>query len=239
MMRTANAGGGAGGASTSYSKVPGSNTRQAASNIVNGTASHSGRAAGNVKPPTMNGRGGPNVRAANKNVSNANSSVGRRPGSRDADSDERMAESRPQRNGIPAAQRSGSAQRKAAAAAYNSSAGLGADAIGTRGKNGFANFKPQASGQGSKESVFEYTDSLMEQLGTPEMLVKDLKMAKRDIETLKNQLQVKEKSVAVYRADCTKLRKENIDLKKELAELKEKLRAKDAQLQAQQNQPLQ
>lgn len=39
----------------------------------------------------------------------------------------------------------------------------------------------------------------MEQLGTPEMLIQELKMAKRDIETLKKQLEVKEKSVANYR----------------------------------------
>ena len=36
------------------------------------------------------------------------------------------------------------------------------------------------------KDTFEYTDALMEQLGTPEMLIKELKMAKRDIETLKN-----------------------------------------------------
>ena len=54
----------------------------------------------------------------------------------------------------------------------------------------------------------------MEQLGTPDMLLKELKMAKRDIETLKNQLEVKEKSVANYRSEATKLRKENYDLKR-------------------------
>ena len=57
----------------------------------------------------------------------------------------------------------------------------------------------------------------MEQLGTPEMLLKELKMAKRDIETLKNQLDVKDKSVANYRAEATKLRKDNYDLKMQSA----------------------
>ena len=56
----------------------------------------------------------------------------------------------------------------------------------------------------------------MEQLGTPEMLIQELKMAKRDIETLKNQMLVKEKSVANYKAEATKIRKENLDLKKEI-----------------------
>jgi len=74
-----------------------------------------------------------------------------------------------------------------------------------------------------KQSVFQFTDNLMEQLGTPEMLIKELKMAKRDIETLKNQLEVKDKSVANYRNEATKLRKENADLKKEVVRLKESL----------------
>ena len=32
-----------------------------------------------------------------------------------------------------------------------------------------------------KSSVFEFTDKLMEKLGTPAMLLQELKMAKRDI----------------------------------------------------------
>ena len=37
-----------------------------------------------------------------------------------------------------------------------------------------------------EKDTFEYTDALMQQFGTPEILQKELKMAKRDIETLKN-----------------------------------------------------
>jgi len=36
------------------------------------------------------------------------------------------------------------------------------------------------------DSVFDFTENLMEQLGTPDMLLKELKMAKRELETLKN-----------------------------------------------------
>ena len=57
-----------------------------------------------------------------------------------------------------------------------------------------------------KSSVFEFTDKLMEKLGTPAMLLQELKMAKRDILTLKNQLEVKEKCVANYRNEAFKLR---------------------------------
>ena len=83
------------------------------------------------------------------------------------------------------------------------------------------------NGRGGKlgrapENPFEFPESLVEQFGTPEMLLKDLKMAKREIETLKNQLEVKEKSVANYRAETTKLRKENADLKREVNKLREK-----------------
>ena len=60
----------------------------------------------------------------------------------------------------------------------------------------------------------------MEQLGTPEMLIQELKMAKRDIETLKKQLEVKEKSVTNYRTEATKLRKDNVDLKRQVNTLK-------------------
>ena len=46
-----------------YSKVPGANTRQAAANIVGGTANR-GLGANSSKPPAMGGaRAGPNVRA--------------------------------------------------------------------------------------------------------------------------------------------------------------------------------
>lgn len=49
----------------------------------------------------------------------------------------------------------------------------------------------------------------MEQLGTPAMLIQEVKMAKRDIQTLKKQLEIKDKSVANYRTEAFKLRKEN------------------------------
>ena len=68
----------------------------------------------------------------------------------------------------------------------------------------------------------------MEQLGTPEMLIQELKAAKRDIETLRIQLQVKDKSVANYRAEATKMRKENFELKKEIILLKEQLSKSNA-----------
>ena len=68
----------------------------------------------------------------------------------------------------------------------------------------------------------------MEQLGSPEMLMKELRMAKRDIETLKNQLEVKEKSVANYRLEASKLKTENYDLKRQIIGFKERLAAKEA-----------
>ena len=59
----------------------------------------------------------------------------------------------------------------------------------------------------------------MEKLGTPAMLLQELKMAKRDILTLKNQLEIKEKSVANYRNEAFKLRKENQDLKRRMQDI--------------------
>ena len=103
-------------------------------------------------------------------------------------------------------QRSGSARRRAGEAAIGHNRQAAA-----------------ASGNVKQRDTFEYTDQLMEQLGTPEMLIQELKAAKRDIETLRIQLQVKDKSVANYRAEATKMRKENFELKKEIIQLKEQI----------------
>ena len=51
-----------------------------------------------------------------------------------------------------------------------------------------------------------YNDALGKQ---PELLMKELNIARKEIETLKNQLIVKDRSVANYRLESTKLRKEN------------------------------
>jgi len=72
--------------------------------------------------------------------------------------------------------RSGSDRRKQASNIYNAGSLAAAE---------------HRSGRGGKigaraDNPFDFTDSLVEQFGTPEMLLKDLKMAKRDIETLKN-----------------------------------------------------
>ncbi len=83
--------------------------------------------------------------------------------------------------------------------------------------------KFHSSQRPNQGNTFEFTDQLMEQLGTPEMLIKELKAAKLDIATLKNQLEVKEKSVANYRQESNKLKKENTDLKREITELKARL----------------
>lgn len=72
--------------------------------------------------------------------------------------------------------RSDSARRNQAAGVYN--AGSLAAAEHRNGREGKLGRAP--------ENPFDFTDSLVEQFGTPEMLLKDLKMAKRDIETLKN-----------------------------------------------------
>ena len=45
----------------------------------------------------------------------------------------------------------------------------------------------------------------------PEILMKELHIARKEIETLKNQLIVKERSVANYRLEAQKLRRENIE----------------------------
>ena len=84
-----------------------------------------------------------------------------------ADEDQQMSENR-QKLG---SQRSGSASRRAGAAAIGHNRQAAA-----------------ASGNAKQKDTFEYTDQLMEQLGTPEMLIQELKAAKRDIETLKTQL---------------------------------------------------
>jgi len=106
-----------------------------------------------------------------------------------------------------------------AAAAYNVGNIAAAEQRNGRAKIG--------SSRPDGKDTFEYTDALMEQFGTPEILIKELKMAKRDMETLKNQLEVKEKSVANYRNETAKLRKENIELKREILSLKERLSNKD------------
>lgn len=95
------------------------------------------------------------------------------------------------------------------------SVGLDGNSMGPKSKR-----QSSQRGAGDKDS---YANSLIEQLGSPEMLLKELKSVKRDNETLKNQLEVKEKSVANYRSECTKMRKENYDLKRQIIVLKEQL----------------
>lgn len=137
------------------------------------------------KPPQ---RGGPNTRS---NLANRVASRGRGEGA--PAEDEVMAGNNLfSENKGPV--RSDSAKRRigASAAAYHAmSVGLDANAMVPNNKNGrHASSRPGNDG---------FPDSLIEQLGTPEMLLKELKMVKRDNETLKNQLEVKEKSVSNYR----------------------------------------
>lgn len=80
-------------------------------------------------------------------------------------------------------QRSGSAKRRAgvSAAAYHAeSVGLNGNSIGPKGS------KNNAARSAAQQNIDDYQVSIMEQLGSPEMLMKELRMAKRDIETLKN-----------------------------------------------------
>ena len=62
-----------------------------------------------------------------------------------------------------------------------------------------------------------------EVMNSPEVLQKELKLAKREIETLKNQLEVKEKGLAHHRLEASKAKKENLELKKQVRELKARL----------------
>lgn len=111
------------------------------------------------KPPSVN-RAGPNVRPNGNmqavNGKRQNSRSGRDDAAMAGDEDEVMHPYR----GAAAAQRSGSAQRRGAqaAAAYNNHAKIGGAA---------ANSKSSIMNRGSsqraqQESVFEFTDSLME-----------------------------------------------------------------------------
>lgn len=81
--------------SSTYSKVPGAGTRQAAANIVNGGAKN--------KPPVTNSRAGPNTRS---NLANRVSS--REPGAQD----EVMADNNYYSQYKGAAKRSDSAKRR-------------------------------------------------------------------------------------------------------------------------------
>jgi len=148
-----------GGAGT-YSKVPGSNTRQAANNIVGSTPNNK-PGTNNSKPPAIGARAGPNVRPR------ANGAMARGSSRGGEDADQIMS------NGGAKGQRSGSAARRAgaSAAAYQAqSVGMGVDQIrgGGAHSKGARNSSNRAVQQ---DNVFEYTDSLMEQLGTPEMLI--------------------------------------------------------------------
>ena len=72
--------------------------------------------------------------------------------------------------------RSNSARRNQASHVYNQGSLAAAEhRSGRQGKLGAASSNP-----------FDFTDQLVEQFGTPEMLLKELKMAKKDVETLKN-----------------------------------------------------
>ena len=62
----------------------------------------------------------------------------------------------------------------------------------------------------------------MEKMGTPNMILEELKIAKQEIETLKSKIEAKEKSLVNYRADTTKLRTENFDLKRQMVALKKR-----------------
>ena len=114
---------GAGGAGT-YSKVPGAGTRQTAKDIVGGSLNN--RGVGGAKPPAMGARAGPNVRArANGGGAGVRGSSR---GGEDAD----QIMSYESKGGASAAQRSGSANRRAgaSAAAYNAqSLGMGVEAL--------------------------------------------------------------------------------------------------------------
>ena len=121
---------GTGGAGT-YSKVPGTNTRHAANNIV-GTTPNRGIGV-NSKPPAMGGaRTGPNVRARANGAGAAARGSSR--GGGDPDADQIMSSDHVNKKyGVAAAnQRSGSANRRqgASAAAYQAqSNGMGAEAL--------------------------------------------------------------------------------------------------------------
>ena len=60
----------------------------------------------------------------------------------------------------------------------------------------------------------------MEKMGTPNMILEELKIAKQEIETLKSKIEAKEKSLVNYRADTSKLRTENFDLKRQMVNLR-------------------
>lgn len=130
------------------------------------------------KPPATNGRLGPNTKPISHNA-NSKRSNSRGPVVADGDDD---PIARGQYGPLAGAnQRNNSANKRRnnqAAAAYHASSdtnGINAAAMNNIG-----------SKQPKKDNGFEFTDSLMEKLGTPDMLLKELKMAKRDIETLKN-----------------------------------------------------
>ena len=54
----------------------------------------------------------------------------------------------------------------------------------------------------------------MEKMGTPNMILEELKIAKREIESLKDAIEGKEKLLVNFRADTSKLRVENFDLRR-------------------------
>lgn len=126
-----------------YSKVPGANTRQAANMMVGGGANR-------TKPPATNGRSVGRSAGLNQGVAKR---AGSRSGNMNDDEDQHMSSASQN-------QRSGSAARRqnAAAAAYN---------VGNLGPNkssglAAANRGKVNSTRPAQESVFEFTDNLME-----------------------------------------------------------------------------
>ena len=168
----------AGSGAVTQSKVTGAKTGQVAATTVSG-----GSAVAKGKPPSIAGRSGPNTRSS---IGTSNKKASSRERSVEAISSEY--------NG---AQRSGSNSRRVGASAASSHADK-SNSMGPSHKNSLGS-KFHSSQRPNQGNTFEFTDQLMEQLGTPEMLIKELKAAKLDIATLKNQLEVKEKSVANYR----------------------------------------
>ena len=93
MRANGTTGGGSGAGSSQYSKVPGSSTRNTASQIVGGSNANRA-AANNARPPAFGAanaaRNGPNVRAGKAMNTKSSGMDGARNGSVDDDGDSRM-----------------------------------------------------------------------------------------------------------------------------------------------------
>ena len=142
------------GGAASYSRVPGSNTRQAANMMVGGGSAVARKQPDRVgKPPANNSmRNGPNVRAI---VDNSKRGASRGQGKRE--DEDYVMNGQYNSRGV-AGQRSDSAKRRAGASAV-AYGGSGAANIA----NGYGKLKEKSNEQKmASEGVFEFTDALIE-----------------------------------------------------------------------------